>query len=44
MKAKVTVATDEQSWLGRLFSIDSLNMLERFDAGSGAGRHAGVEV
>jgi hypothetical protein len=36
VKAQVTVATGEQSWLGRLFSVDALNMLERFDAGSGA--------
>jgi hypothetical protein len=35
VKAKVTVATGEQSWLGRLFSVDALNMPERFDAGSG---------
>jgi hypothetical protein len=27
VKAKVTVATAEQSWLGRLFSVDALNML-----------------
>jgi len=26
VKAKVTVATGEQSWLGRLFSVDTLNM------------------
>jgi hypothetical protein len=44
VKAKVTVATGEQSWLGRLFSVDALNMLERFDAGGGAARHDGVEV
>jgi hypothetical protein len=41
VKAKVTVATGEQIWLGRLFSVDALNMLERFDAGSRAGRHDG---
>ena len=35
MKAQVAVATGEQSWLGRLFSVDALNMLERFGAGSG---------
>jgi hypothetical protein len=38
VKAKVTVATGEQSWLGRLFSVDALNILERFDAASGSFR------
>jgi hypothetical protein len=36
MKAKVTGATGEQSWLDRIFSVEALNMLERFDAGSGS--------
>jgi hypothetical protein len=38
VKAKVTVATGKQSGLGHLFSVDALNMLERFDAGSGGFR------
>jgi len=28
LKARVTVTTGEQSWLGRLFWVDAVNMLE----------------
>jgi hypothetical protein len=38
VKPKRPLATGEHSGLGHLISVDALNMLERFDAGSGAGR------
>jgi hypothetical protein len=44
MKAQVTVATGGQSWLGRSFSVDALNMLERFDAEAAAQWHECIRI